>query len=152
MIVPETGIRKDRGGSTETRLKFHELTRTVCFRMFQNSEKRVFWQIRNLNSVSWTQERQEGKQGEGEREMDREKLNKAAWSIVDEAHDKDSKTRERKLTEKQREFETFKRREAAMRQRRLDGSQGPAGPCRRIDPVTGEIIGLVTKTRRPPGQ
>jgi len=84
--------------------------------------------------------------------MDREKLNKAAWSIVDKAHDKDSKTRERKLTEKQREFETFKRREAAMRQRRLDGSQGPAGPCRRIDPVTGEIIGLVTKTRRPPGQ
>jgi hypothetical protein len=85
---------------------------------------------------------------EREERMDKSKLNDEAWSIVDHGNSKRRPSRKRKLTPRQREFEAFKRREESMRRKRLDGSQGAAGPCKRIDPVTGEIIGIVTKPRR----
>jgi hypothetical protein len=80
--------------------------------------------------------------------MDKANLNEVAWSIVDRGYSKRKPSRKRKLTPRQREFEAFKRREESMRRKRLDGSQGAAGPCIRIDPKTGEAIGIVKKPRR----
>jgi hypothetical protein len=77
--------------------------------------------------------------------MDRVSLNDAAWTIVDRAQVKTRPNRKRKLTARQQEYESFKRSEESMRLKRLNGSQGAAGPCMRIDPLTGETIGVVKR-------
>jgi hypothetical protein len=82
---------------------------------------------------------------EREERMDKRKLNDEAWSIVDRGRSKRMPSRKRKLTPRQREFDAFKRREESMRRKRLDGSQGAAGPCIRINPKTGAILGIVRK-------
>jgi hypothetical protein len=80
--------------------------------------------------------------------VNRDEINEAAWSILDRANGKGRRVRKKKLTERQREFENFRRREAAAKERKLVGSRGAAGPCIRIDPKTGEVIGVVKKSSR----
>ncbi len=80
--------------------------------------------------------------------MDRGKINEAAWSIIDRANGKRQRVRKKRLSEHQRTADALTRRNEKERQNQLVGSRGAAGPCRRIDPVTGDIIGIVKKSRR----
>lgn len=77
--------------------------------------------------------------------MDREAINEAAWSIVDRANSKGRRGHKKKLTKRDREFKNWNRRMAAAKEKQLVGSRGAAGPCIRIDPKTGEAIGIVKR-------
>jgi hypothetical protein len=92
----------------------------------------------------------DGKQArkKGRCRVDRGMMNEKAWSIVDRADGKRRKKQKRKLTERQRTREALERRVSKEKRRRLVGSEGAAGPCVRIDPKTGEAVGIVKKSRR----
>jgi hypothetical protein len=62
--------------------------------------------------------------------MDRDEMNEAAWSIVDQASGKGRRVRKKKLPGGEREFRNFNRRMAAAKERQLIGSgvrRGRAG-------------------------
>ena len=80
--------------------------------------------------------------------MDRGKINEAAWSIIDRANSKRQRARKKKrLSERQRTADALTRRNEKERQNQLVGSRGAAGPCIRIDPKTGEAIGIVKRRK-----
>lgn len=79
--------------------------------------------------------------------MDRGKINEAAWSIVDRANGMRQRVRKKRLSERQRTADALTRRNEKERQNQLVGSRGAAGPCIRIDPKTGEAIGIVKRRK-----
>lgn len=56
--------------------------------------------------------------------------------------------RKRRISREERQKNRIAWREAReFEQRQRFGSQGPAGPCRRLDPETLEVVGTVTRER-----
>jgi hypothetical protein len=68
----------------------------------------------------------------------------------------DDTIQESRIAQLAHELKKLRRREARYHNRRRDdvrrwcarrdGSSGAAGPCKRIDPVTGELIGIIPST------
>lgn len=75
----------------------------------------------------------------------RDEMNETAWAIVDRANGKRRRVKKKRLTERQRTADALARRNAKERRNQIVGSCGAAGPCKRIDPKTGEVIGVVNR-------
>ena len=48
--------------------------------------------------------------------------------------------------------QAYRTRMRAERDRQIIGSHGPASPCKRIDPRTGEVIEVIAPSTKTPGR
>jgi hypothetical protein len=49
-----------------------------------------------------------------------------------------------------RRAQAYRTRMRAERDRQIVGSHGPASPCKRIDPRTGEVIEVIARSTKTP--